>query len=67
LVSFSDNYKKRAVEKYGGYLNRWYSFPRSTQSAKLPHDNPKAEDIAFFCEWLIANELRSHPLWSPRR
>jgi len=55
------------MEKYGGYLNRWNSFPRSTKSAKLPHDNPEAEDITFFCEWLVADELRSHPLWSSRR
>jgi hypothetical protein len=41
-------FKRKHIERmegYGCYLNRWYSFPRPTQSAKLPHDNPKAEDI----------------------
>lgn len=59
--------KIQGLKNYGAYLNRRYSFPRSTKSAKLPHDNTKAEDVTFFCEWFIANELRSHPLWSPRR
>lgn len=59
-IGKDDRSKKKGADPF-----RWGTIPGPIQCVELPYDHTEAENVAFLRKRLVANDLRSHPFWSP--